>query len=383
MNLQRAHAGRDVEDAGESGGAQLRFQRVHAEAQVEVEHVGAVLDQQRRGRHRRGTTTPGAWREDRVSSRACRALEADQVAGAELADLPQLVVADGGGADEAAEARTVGAEDHRHVAGEIHRADRVRVVVDVGRMQPRFAAVLARPRGLRPDQAHAGAVGIVMHLPRRREEHLDVFGREEIGRAVRPVEHPDLPLVRVFGGTGLQALSVRAKLGPSPRCSTSPARSTRPACPPKPPRMKVLRLPRYSGTSMPPAIARYARLPAPCARAEFQQRARRHRHRLPARHRRAIQTRAEIRAGERDRGVAGEAQRGPHDGDLQARRALGIPHQPIGGAERQVVHRTGRRHADMPVAEPSRIVLHRGLHAAIRSRRRRGGDSRSRAGTTS
>ena len=37
-----------------------------------------------------------------------------------------------------------------------------------------------------------------MNLPRRREEHLDVFLREEIGRAVRAVEHADLPVVRVL-----------------------------------------------------------------------------------------------------------------------------------------------------------------------------------------
>ena len=195
VNLQRTHAGREVHDAGEAGGAQLRFQGVRAEAQVEVEHVGAVLHQQRAiaigaADHAGGLAQNGL--------RRTVAPEAHQVAGAKLADLPQLVVADGGGADEAAEARTVGAENDGHVAGEIHRADRVRVVVDVGRMQSRLAAVLARPCGLRPDQPHAGAVGIVVHLPRRGEEHLDVFGREEIGRAVRAVEHADLPLVGVL-----------------------------------------------------------------------------------------------------------------------------------------------------------------------------------------
>ena len=62
-----------------------------------------------------------------------------------MADLPKLVVADGGGAHEAFEARTVGAEDNGHVAGEIHRAERVGIVMDIGRVQPRFAAVLASP----------------------------------------------------------------------------------------------------------------------------------------------------------------------------------------------------------------------------------------------
>ena len=45
MNVQGPHARRDIDDPG-SRGAQLRFERMDAEAQVEVEHVGAVFDQQ-------------------------------------------------------------------------------------------------------------------------------------------------------------------------------------------------------------------------------------------------------------------------------------------------------------------------------------------------
>ena len=41
-----------------------------------------------------------------------------------------------------------------------------------------------------------------------------------------------------------------------PTRSTSPLRSARPSMPPKPPRMKVLRLPITGGTSSPPATAR-------------------------------------------------------------------------------------------------------------------------------
>ena len=53
-------------------------------------------------------------------------------------------------ADEAAEARTVRAEDDRHVAGEIDGADRVRVVVNVRRMQARLAAVRRAHCGFGP-----------------------------------------------------------------------------------------------------------------------------------------------------------------------------------------------------------------------------------------
>ena len=89
--------------------------------------------------------------------------------------------------------RTVGAEDHRHVAGEVDRADGIGVVVDVARMQPRLAAILARPARLGPDQTDAGRIGIVMDLPIRGEERVDVIRREEIRRAMRTVEHADVP----------------------------------------------------------------------------------------------------------------------------------------------------------------------------------------------
>ena len=196
VDLQRSHAGSQVDDAREGGGAQLRFEGVSAEAQIEVEDVGAVLDEERAisigaADHAGGAAENGF--------RGAVTPEAHQVAGAKLADFPQLVVADGGGAHETAEARTVGAEDDGHVAGEIHRAHRVRIVVDVGGVQPGFAAVLARPGRLGPDQADARPVGIVMHLPRRGEEYFDVFVREEIGRAVRAVDHADFPFVGVLG----------------------------------------------------------------------------------------------------------------------------------------------------------------------------------------
>ena len=196
-----------------------------------------------------------------------RARKRTESPGLQLADLPQLGLDDGRRANEAAEAGAVGAENHRHVAGEIDGADGVGVVVNVGRMQSGFAAVFARPPRLGADQADAGAVGVVVHLPRRREEHFDVGGREEIGRAVRAVEYADLPVVAVLRN-GVE-LSSRA-LGESAvdladvQHIAGAQHAARMAA--EVPRMKVLRLPRYSGTSRPPATARYARLPAPAPR---------------------------------------------------------------------------------------------------------------------
>ncbi len=124
--------------------------------------------------------------------------EADGVAGLELTHFPELGVNDGGGADEAAEAGAVGAEDDGHVAGEVDGADGVGVVVNVGRMQAGFAAILARPLRLGTDEANAGAVGVVVDFPSRGEEHLDVFAGEEVWRSVRAVEDADLPFLSVL-----------------------------------------------------------------------------------------------------------------------------------------------------------------------------------------
>ena len=82
--------------------------------------------------------------------RPSRSGENDGVAGFELPHLPQFRLNDGGGADKAAQAGAVRAQDDRHVAGEIHGADGIGVVVDIGGMQARFAAVAARPLGLGP-----------------------------------------------------------------------------------------------------------------------------------------------------------------------------------------------------------------------------------------
>ncbi len=119
--------------------------------------------------------------------------EPDGIAGLQLSDFPQLALHDGGGADKTAQARPVGPEDDRHVAGEIDRADGVRVVVDVGRMQPGFAAVGAGPLRLRADQAHPRAGRVVVHLVGRREQGGDVPLGEEIRSPVGAIQHGDFP----------------------------------------------------------------------------------------------------------------------------------------------------------------------------------------------
>src|SRR5260370_252993 len=114
--------------------------------------------------------------------------EAHFIARFQLPDLPEIRLDDRHRTNEAAEARTVGAEDHGHVPGEIDRADRIRIVVNIRWMQPGFTAVLARPFRLRPDQAHAGAARVEMDLPLGREELLDIARTEVLRRPVRAVD---------------------------------------------------------------------------------------------------------------------------------------------------------------------------------------------------
>ena len=93
----------------------------------------------------------------------------------------------GYGAGETAQARAIRSQNDRHVTGKIDRADGVRGIVDIGRMQTGFAAVAARPLRFWAEQAYTGAAGIVMHFPIRAEERFDIRGGEEVGRSVRAV----------------------------------------------------------------------------------------------------------------------------------------------------------------------------------------------------
>ena len=123
------------------------------------------------------------------------AAETHRVARLELPHFPKLRLNNGRGAHEAAEAWPVRPENDGHVAGEIHRAHRVGVVVDVRRMQPRLAAVRARPLWFWADEPHTGRVRVVVNFPRGAEEHLDVIVGKKIRRAVRAIEHCNVPRV--------------------------------------------------------------------------------------------------------------------------------------------------------------------------------------------
>ena len=181
-------------------------QRVHPEAQRQVEHQRAVFDQQvvvaglavdhrraaspvpevaeRTGAVARATAcrpapvaaagiataverspSPRLRRRAGAPRRATRRRSARVRPALSWPIFQSSAVDDGRGADEAAEARPVGTQDDRHVAGEVDRADGVGVVVDVRRVQPASPPSGRAQRGLGPDQTHAGAAGVVVHPP--------------------------------------------------------------------------------------------------------------------------------------------------------------------------------------------------------------------------
>ncbi len=82
-----------------------------------------------------------------------------------------------------------------------------------------------------------------------------------------------------------------------------------------------------------------------------------HGDRLPERHRLLIQPGAAVSAGQGDQRLAVKAQRWPLQGKLQARRLNGVADDAVSQSKGEIIHRAGRRHADIPVAGAARIIL--------------------------
>ena len=184
VQLQRADARREVDDAAQpvvvDAVLHLLRERVHPHPGGQVEGHRAVLDEQvvvaaaavgdLRCRCPCGARMPpSSWavrvgrgvacgrRAQRVRLGLVDRHEPHRVARAQLAQLPQLAERDGRRAREPAERRAVGAEQDRQVARVVDRADRVRGVVDVRRVQAGLAAVGSRPGGLGADEPDARA----------------------------------------------------------------------------------------------------------------------------------------------------------------------------------------------------------------------------------
>ncbi len=402
MHLQGADARGQFENAVELLFFQPQHQRVGAETQPQVQFQRAVLHQQvavaggavdhlravflfvqpvqdrrghgGRGRSQRRRTQVGQagvlFRRQTVGVVQAERHEADAVAGLELAQLPAVRGDHRGRTHKATQGGAVRPQDHRHVAGEIHGAHGVGVVVNVGRVHARFAAVAARPLRFRAHQADAGAAGVVVHLPVGAEEGGHVVVGEKVRRAVGAVDHAQFPVV---AQGGLQAVG-HGRRGVL-RCAAGCGRLG-------------IEVQHVAGADGAPAMA--AELPQGegAARAQvglalqaagegqigagavalhlaqLEGLAGGDGNRLVAWQRLAVQGGAHVRAGEGDAGAVVEAQGRAVEGEFQAGGVLGVAQQAVAEPEAERVEGAGRRHADRPVAAPARVVLHRGQGAA-------------------
>ncbi|SVK51225.1 Uncharacterised protein [Acinetobacter baumannii] len=299
-------------------------------------------------------------------------METDAVARLHLPHFPQFGLGDGHRADEAAETRPVAGQDHREVAGEVDGADGVLAIVHVGRMQTGLAAVLPRPLGLWPRQAHPEAVGVVMHLPVGGEKGLYRFSGEKVRRAVRPVQHTDVPLVAIVRD---QAVVHRLRRGDRRRRSAGRQRRlgdrqhVRHAQ--GAPGVAAELAQREGGAAAEiyrhvKAVA-YRQIGAATLRSTPQRQylPGPHRDRPPVGDRLAIEIGRAARARQRDGGVAVKAQRRPLQGKLQPGGRRVVADDAVGQPKREVVHRAGRRHADVPIAEAAGIILHAAVGAGL------------------
>jgi hypothetical protein len=231
-------------------------------------------------------------------------------------------------------------------------------------MQAGLTAVTARPLRLRADQPHTGAIGIVVHGVVGADQRVNVGAGEELGRGVR-----------TFGDRDLPAMPDAWLLVDRRACRTAVEWS----------RIDAGR--QHIGfTQRPTAVAtERAERECGCAAQAFgflqgaghqhvaahswagQHRDVEHsagwdRDRLPLRHRRAVQCHAHRRAGDAHASAVRKPKGGTASRTLESGCAFGIAQHPVADPERQVVHRPGRRHADMPVPDASGPVVHSGQH---------------------
>ena len=201
-----------------------------------------------------------------------------------------------------------------------------------------------------------------MHLPIGREKHRDVGIGHVVRRAIGAVQNADLPPVAVR----------RSERKPLRRPGDHPVHIEHIAGPQNPSAMatKLAQGKRRPAAQIlghiEPAAHRQIR-PNPRAHHLIhpQRGTRLHRDRLPARDAFAIELSFHVRTCQRDHRVRPELQRRAGHRAFQPRRMARIAHQTVRQLERQRIHRTRRRHADFPIAQPAGVILHRRLRAPV------------------
>ncbi len=211
-----------------------------------------------------------------------------------------------------------------------------------------------------------------MHLPVGSEEGLYRFGGEKVRRAVRPVQHADVPLVAVVRD---QAVVHRLRRGDRRRRGAGGQRRLgerqhvrhaqgAPGVAAKLPERKggaAAEIHRHVkavayrqiGAAAVRGAPQRQHLPGP------------HRDRPPVSDRFAVQIGRAAGTRQRDGGVAVKAQRRPLQGKLEPGGRRVVADDAVGQPEREVVHRPGWRHADVPIAETAGIILHAAVGAGL------------------
>ena len=211
-----------------------------------------------------------------------------------------------------------------------------------------------------------------MHLPVGGEEGLYRFGGEKVRRAMRPVQHADVPLVAVVRD---QAVVHRLRRGDRRRRGAggqfrlSDRQHVRHAQ--GAPGVAAELAEREGGTAA--EIYRHVEAVAYCQIGAATVRGAPQRQHLPGPHRDrppvgdrfAVQIGRAARSRQRNGGVAVKAQRRPLQGELEPGGRRVVADDAIGQPECEVVHRAGRRHADVPIAEAAGIVLHAAVGAGL------------------
>ena len=372
VNLQRTDTRRHLDDTFESPRFERRHHRMGAETQREVEDDGAIFDKnivvtrtpvgnfrlevanpaknrvfplrlpgkRRCGPHKR--LHPCFLHTPKLARlRFGDPVETHFVTRLQLAELPEFRFGKRRRTDEAAEARPVGAENDRHVAREIDRTDGIGIVMNIGGMKTRLATILARPLGLRPDQAHARARRIVVNLVRSVEQRLDILVEKEIRRTMWPVKRGDLPFACQRHTGRMGELHRHSRRDGAFLCNAQHIARLQGAC----------AMPAEAAEGERGSRAKIARcvesvsngkigaLPGALDLAKRERLSALHLECLPEGNGVIVKPCFHLRAGKRHRRLATEAERGPFKRHFEGGSVLRIPHQPVRKPMRQGIHR--------------------------------------------
>ena len=236
--------------------------------------------------------------------------------------------------------------------------------MNVRRVQAGLATVASRPARPRSDQAHAGATGVVVHLPGHVLQQIDVFRGEKIRRALRSVQHAQRPFMGDLwpgSGSGADRRGGRARLAQAQHITRGQRATGMATEPAEGEGRAAVQVDRHIDAACKQQVAAQA---GAADAAELQGLAgvnQQWRVRLDAD---TVDARLERRAGQTDARRTPEQQHRTVRGELQARGIRRVAQQPVADAKAQGVHGPAGRHPHIPVALTARMILHARRKAA-------------------